>query len=166
MTKWPNYMPDDYAGKDTLFVSKIWLSMDLIDVEIGKDIVFNCPINDNINCLPKIHTIRSLTKKGVARWRAGLDIHFKIWTGKPYCSKTFNFVPIIKCISVQSFEVKVGDNEGGVNGLSFFIDGKYAYYSQIMELAINDGFEDIDGFMAYFNKPFKGQIIHWTNFKY
>jgi len=30
----------------------------------------------------------------------------------------------------------------------------------------NDGFESLQDFFNWFNKPFRGKIIHWTDFKY
>ena len=36
----------------------------------------------------------------------------------------------------------------------------------LRELAKNDGFESVEDFFAYFNKDFKGKIIHWTDLQY
>ena len=33
-------------------------------------------------------------------------------------------------------------------------------------LAKNDGFESMDGFWAFFNEPYQGMIIHWTETRY
>ena len=33
-------------------------------------------------------------------------------------------------------------------------------------LAKNDGFENEEDFWQWFNEPFSGVIIHWTNFVY
>jgi hypothetical protein len=37
---------------------------------------------------------------------------------------------------------------------------------QVLELAQNNGFDTVKDFFEYFNKDFKGKIIHWTDFKY
>lgn len=33
-------------------------------------------------------------------------------------------------------------------------------------LALNDGFESVKQFFQWFNEPFVGKLIHWTDSKY
>lgn len=46
------------------------------------------------------------------------------------------------------------------------IDGKELSKSDMELLAKNDGFETMDDFWTFFNEPYHGMIIHWTNTKY
>lgn len=107
---------------------------------------------------PKLHTIRSGD-----RWKEGTSIHFKIWAGKPYIDKTFNFAPILPCISVQEIQI---DRTYFKGAKIVIIDGRILEKKEIKKLAINDGLDGIDGFFKWFDKDFKGQIIHWTDLKY
>lgn len=46
------------------------------------------------------------------------------------------------------------------------LSGLLKKYEEIKQLAINDGFEDVENLIAYFNKVFTGKIIHWTDLRY
>ena len=120
----------------------------------------------------KPHTIRADKSD---RWQPGKMIHFVVWTGKPYRSKTLQFAPLLPCVSTQKIDIKY--NRGG--GVNVFIDGKFFHYQtewglewdattkRNMELlAQNDGFDSVQDFFRWFNKDFIGKIIHWTNLKY
>lgn len=111
---------------------------------------------------PKLHTIRRGN-----RWKEGTPIHFKIWTGKPYVDKTFNFAPVIPCKGVQEIEFKWRKTATG-RCVNVFIDGKdvTTNIELIDNLAVNDGFDNRKDFFEWFKDDFKGQIIHWTNLKY
>jgi len=110
----------------------------------------------------KLHTIR----RGY-RWKEGTQIHFKVWEGKPYKSKTFNFAPIIPCKGVQEIEFKWRKTATG-RCVNVFIDGKdvTTNVELIDNLALNDGFHNRKDFFEWFKDDFKGQIIHWTDLKY
>ena len=49
---------------------------------------------------------------------------------------------------------------------AIFVDGKELSKSDMEKLAENDGFETMDDFWTFFNEPYQGMIIHWTNTKY
>ena len=86
----------------------------------------------------------------------------------------FRFAPVLPVVSVQEIEVK-----HHLNYVSLFID-KIVYEVEVCEtskkikstdpvieaLVQNDGFDSADDFFSYFNKDFKGKIIHWTDLKY
>jgi len=114
----------------------------------------------DVECKPKIHTMRSGN-----RWRAGMDIHFKIWKGKPYKSKTFNFAPIIPCVSVQDYELINIDSEIGPFR-NITIDGRELSDEEVQELAVNDGFDNVEDFWDWFQGNCTGQLIHWTDKRY
>ena len=116
---------------------------------------------------PKIHTIRAGN-----RWNSGIDIHFKIWTGKPYVDKTFNFARIIPCVSVQDIEIKWRTINKGLGSedrnVKVYIDGNNITtdYKLLDRLIVNDGLENRKQFFDWFNEDFKGQIIHFSNLRY
>lgn len=167
MTTWPASMPENYAGQETMFPEKIWYCdrFEMIDFTDDYESNFDeMDFDDIMKTNPKLHTIRSLTKKGVARWKPGIKIHFKIWTGKAYNSKTINFLPVIECTAVQSFKISWHQSHGSKEMVPvILIDGRLIGDEEIEELAINDGFECVKGFLHYFKNDFEGQIIHWTD---
>jgi hypothetical protein len=36
----------------------------------------------------------------------------------------------------------------------------------LLQFVQNDGFDSIEDFFSYFDKGFKGKIIHWTDLRY
>lgn len=111
---------------------------------------------------PKCHTIRGLWKNkntgeiSARQIKAGDNLHFVINNRTP---KRFQFAPIVKCVSTQTIEIT-----SEIRLIE--IDDRVLGFSEVEKLAINDGFDSVEDFFAYFNKDFTGQIIHWTNLKY
>ena len=110
--------------------------------------------NKYLECT-KIHTIRG-DKFG--RWKEGMKIHLWLHNPRnksknPYCFGNE------KCISIQYIGIEPFKRQIGV-------DGNYLTSGQIQRLIKNDGFDDEREFWEWFNKPFYGIIIHWTNTKY
>lgn len=109
---------------------------------------------------PKLHTIRRDEQN---RWKAGNTVHPVIYNRTP---DRFQFAPDFKCTGTQPIVIEWEDNcacikvEAGENS--------YRYLSafEMEELAINDGFESIKDFFAYFNVNFEGKIIHWSDIRY
>jgi hypothetical protein len=98
-----------------------------------------------LNASPKIHTFRT---DELNRWKPGIIIHFKQWTGKPRQSKQYQFAPLMPCISTQKavFENK---RDGS---LALFIDDREIKDSlELNCIAINDGFKSANHFFEYFN---------------
>lgn len=124
----------------------------------------------------KIHTIRTGN-----RWKAGMIIHPVI---NNRTKNRFQFAPKMMCSSVQNIEITDVSHLHGSNyefgylmnifvyGINYFklfdvvIDNRKLKLPDIKKLAINDGFDSVEDFFAYFNTDFKGQIIHWTDLKY
>ncbi len=149
-------------NKPTYFVEKIWQSFPdevasegnfFNSGEMYKHYNFN---QDAYGMYSKLHTIRQ-DKNDF--WKAGNDIHFVIHNRT---KNRFQFAPVIKCVSVQSFEIKYFI-KNNAKKLSVKVDGKKV---NIHDLAENDGFNSAGEFLDYFNKDFTGKIIHWTDFKY
>jgi hypothetical protein len=116
---------------------------------------------------PKLHTIREDKHN---RWKAGMSIQM-VYRGPKYSILDhFNkgIPELEKCVSVQKIDIKwesfIGLQKPALN---IQIDnGRSLTTSEITQLAINDGFKDIEQFCRWFNKDFSGNLIHWTDLKY
>lgn len=134
---------------------------------------------DSVN--PKLHTIR---QDIIERWKVGNNIDFLINVRQP---NMYRFAPVLPVLSIQSIEFRYKENSAEVTCLdikfdricTIFIDGKFygdAYLMNsgqvvsssytIEKLANNDGFDKAEDLFGFFNKDFKGKIIHWTDYKY
>lgn len=183
-TKWPDRM-GELAGQPNYFIQKIWMGLpDRSKVKSVYDIFYenhvyklNKPWDiPNARIEPKLHTIREDLSN---RWCRSMDIHFVI---NNRTKNHFQFAPVVKCVSVQEIEiyhnVRLDELVYDRDGLSIFgcdiygnrkrvlVDGNDLSWSKIRGLALNDGFPSAEAFFDYFNKDFKGKIIHWTDFKY
>jgi len=148
----------------TYFVEKIWRYLiDSCDDPVRKKALldlnffyldpFDLELWDRavgIDVEPKSHTIR----KG-HRFKAGEWFAPKVWTDKPYRSKTYQFAPAIEIKKVFDFEIINKD---------IFIDGHLIGPEQLSIVAKNDGLSVTD-FLDWFQypKPFEGQIICWNS---
>lgn len=177
-THWPKTMPAHLAGKPTQFVEKITNSLsrtlgsELNEyLNVGVDYLNYSRTDEFVNSVvyvkAKLHTIRADEKE---RWKPGRDIHFVI---NNRSKNQYQFAPVIKCVSVQTIEIKEMDmtvydciklKDGRV--FTVRVDGKYLPMYRITELAKNDGFDSVEDFFAWFNTDFHGKLIHWTNLKY
>lgn len=155
----------DYAQQH---IDKFCIEWDGLDMER----VWHEPVR------PKRHTIRADKKD---RWGKGSLIHPVINNRTP---KRFQFAPVLECKSVQRVDITdishlpKQENIGvvikcPVNGdiyqlyWSVKIDGIELDADQIIKLAINDGFDSVDGFFDYFKNGIQnGKLIHWTDLKY
>lgn len=157
-TQWPIKMPSYLVGKETGFKANILNSL-LANYPIAARTIQRLPKQFNF----KPHTIREDKNN---RWKPGMRIHFFEWMGKPYRSKQFKFATGI-CKSVQAIEIIWYDVDGCKYTIpSIYIDGRWLVYDEMKQLALNDGFDSLELFYAWFNTDFKGRIIHWTNLKY
>ena len=174
-------------GKQTMFTNKIvkgmWehhptlmqelsLSRQLPEHYVFEDLtVFETSI-----LKPKLHTIREDKND---RWKPGTKIDFFINCRQP---SMFRFAPVLPVVSTQKIEIVYSG--GSLNYASIYIDGELFLNNynphqvikgvksddekeeKIIKLAQNDGFDTIEDVLAYFNKDFKGKIIHWTDLRY
>lgn len=158
-------------GEPTNFREKILMSVIDAPAIIIDDVVLSGKIPGLGHLHAKLHTIRAGN-----RWKAGDRIHMA------YGVRTKNYqcfnegIPELETVkSVQSIEIihytvhmKPLEIMGFKGGSSRFIvmkiDGKY--YGGYRQVAINDGFEDVDQFYKWFKKDFSGQILHWTDLRY
>ena len=110
----------------------------------------------------KKHTIREDKHN---RWEHGKQIHFA--TGVR--TKNYKQFKSKKCVSVQDIEIIYnlnGEREMYNKGIWVLVDNIHINDFWLLELAYNDGFNSIEEFFKWFNKDFKGRIIHWTDMRY
>lgn len=98
----------------------------------------------------KLHTIR---QKPIA---VGTMMNHIVY---PYHNKERRCVLSNFCTSTQNISIDP-------DARAIFVDGKKQSKSDMERLAKNDGFETMDDFWTFFNEPYQGMIIHWTNTKY
>jgi len=120
---------------------------------------------------PKLHTIRADKSN---RWKAGNKIHFVINNRTP---ERMQFAPVVECAGVQfiliyPYKRVVIIAKPSINYLPLQHSnradcGRYSLSEgEVCNLAINDGFDTVEAFWEYFNEPFQGKIIHWTDLTY
>lgn len=113
---------------------------------------------------PKLHTIREDKDDVKERWRIGMLIHFV------YGNRTKNRVcwHTGTCTFIEYIAIVYPP----CCGFTVYIFNPITEFAtkltdlQIEQLAINDGFDSVEDFKHYFDKDFKGKIIHWTDIRY
>ncbi len=110
----------------------------------------------------KIHTIRDTKQK----WRK--DVKIQVYTGK-YAKGCRKHHFDLECTGTQTIEIDFTDKWNN----SIKIDGRKLTNKEVDLLAQSDGFGNTTIpawvlFQMWFGnkKPFKGIIIHWTDFRY
>lgn len=151
MLKWKD-------GSPTNFVEKIWAGLragpKLFPISNFMYEAFASHHPEIVNWIdfkPKIHTIRES-----AYMKVGHDAQPCYWSGKPYHSKPVYFTPRLPILSVQEFSMTKGIVK---------IDNRVLTNDEIIQLAYNDGFDDLDGFSRYFYN-FEGYLRNWTKHRY
>ena len=153
-------------GKPTYFPEKIWegiiqkgIQFKASEMKIGMEAL---PEDYKVKTHhPKLHTIRKDEKN---RWKRGIMIDFFI---NARTKDMFRFAPRIPIVSIQQIEIiHIENHPDYIDHVSIKIDGCRISKEKELELAINDGFENLNSFLEYFNEDFKGKILHWTDFKY
>lgn len=119
----------------------------------------------------KIHTIREDKPN---RWKKGNTIHFA--TGVR--TKNYECFEELTCWSVQKIEIKYFCENCSTTAVTVFVGDKMiggalmkhcqiqSCHDSVLQLALNDGFKDVNEFLEWFSEDFEGKIIHWTNKKY
>lgn len=163
MTKWPKEMPYQLAGRPTNFPEKIWESLLQNNVWMNTDefIEFgmeNLPKNYKIGTHHfKPHTIRQDLND---RWSVGMNIHFYTNARQKNMKQ---FAPVVKVKSIQKIHIHYSE---AFDHRYASVDGRQLQNHELRQLALNDGFDSLKSFFAYFNKDFTGKLIHWTDLKY
>lgn len=119
----------------------------------------------------KLHTIREDSHD---RWKPGMSIQM-VYRGAGYkIIDEFNkgIPELSKCVSIQELKLwrVAGRSRNDIDYTKFetkimcTIDGHR--FDDFEKLALNDGFESVEDFFAWFKKDFTGKIIHFTNLRY
>lgn len=136
-------------GKPSFFKEKILLSLGTVGLP-------------DLN--PKLHTIRRTRAEATGdpkapEWQQGMVIDFCISTA---AGQEIPFGPKIRCTGIQNICIcAIGNSLPEIH-----IDGHELDVVQIRELAVNDGFENLEDFLNYFQGNFSGLLIHWTKKRY
>lgn len=96
----------------------------------------------------KYHTIRQGN-----RIMVGDKVKICIWEGRPYHSRQITIHPGVMIKQIWHFET---------DGTVYKINGRVLTRQGITHLALSDGLTPAN-FTAWFNKPFKGQIVCWSH---
>jgi hypothetical protein len=126
---------------------------------------------DRIKANIKIHTIRT---DRTERWKKGQIIHF--WRGNPRNTKA-NPKPHqfheSACRSVQDIQMSWECDEMGERNIVVKVDNRKLSPSECQILAVNDGFDNLDQMIDWFDQQtqpditsFRGRLIHWTKYTY
>jgi len=158
----PAYHPQ--AKQPTDFVEKIWKQLlSSFDSEVHKAAILDLrffyldPHDRELWDVSKIDSMsnKSHTIRKGHRFKAGEYFAPKVWTGKPYRSKTYQFAPAIEIKKVFDFKIK--NNQ-------VLIDDKLYATLDLNRVAKNDGLRLCDFFDWFqFPKEFEGQIICWND---
>ena len=160
-----------YHGEQTFFVPKIWKSF--ADESYVLPSSFQKYIDDYTKMFsgkkpidlmsiyfesePKYHTIRAGN-----RWRVGDIFSPRIWTGRPYASKQFEFAPPITIKKIFDIYINLWQTSPVL-----ILNGKNQDYKTLELLAKNDGLSETD-FVEWFKihpkskDGFTGQVICWN----
>jgi hypothetical protein len=120
---------------------------------------FEKPIEDGA----KKHTLREDKND---RHKEGKRLHLAIGVR----TKMYRLLKVVKCTGTQRVTILYGN--GGYSDVFVYqdvrvlVDGRELSYKEIGELAKNDGFERQDDFFRFFDKDFRGKIVHWTDLRY
>lgn len=175
-TTWPKHMPEHMAGKPTFFTQKIikGLPLEKWSKSAAYSVVNDLKskecgyVRDYDNLKPKLHTFRADPKD---LWKVGMKIHPVI---NNRSKNRFQFAQVLEVKAIQKIEIThiPGNVQVDIDG-EFYGEADhhglvdiYNHTVDLEKLAINDGFESVEDFFAWFNKDFTGKIIHWINLKY
>lgn len=96
------------------------------------------------------------------RWKEGNSIQMVV---NPYSAERDHFnadrPDLQTCTGTQRFEIKWKGHDYLVR-----VDGHKLTPAEVEVLALNDGFDDLVSFLAWFKEDKKGKIIHWTKLRY
>lgn len=175
-THWGERM-GELAGSPTFFVEKIWYSFCCFEDDtkgwihpIGEQIEAwskLLDVDERFNFKPvrkpKEHTIRRDEKD---RWEVGSLIHFIIGSRT---KDRFQFAPVLKVKTIQRITISRPFKLSvplGKMWAHITVDGRLLNEEEMNELAVNDGFTDLQEFFLWFNERFEGKIISWTGKTY
>lgn len=169
--KFPKTKPE-LKDQETMFAEKIVKSLDnkrnKVNANEFKTVMNWMVVNKKFDfpyymALPKdykgkIHTLR---EDKIGKWNEGDQIDMMMNDG---IKDLFRFLPPIPCKGIQ--RVRIEYFMGCGTYPNAYVDGILLTCVEFEQLCINDGFDNTIDFCKYFDKDWKGKLIHWTNFKY
>jgi hypothetical protein len=106
----------------------------------------------------KIHTIREDPHR---RWRAGRIIQMS------HGVRTKNYSCFRQAICTGTQRITLNWLFSSYRyWYDIHVDGRLLDKREVLQLAVNDGFESIEAFVSFFPAHFDGCIIHWTLYRY
>lgn len=175
----PSYHPR--KGEPTYFVEKMmkWYmsqvkELSVLNIPQYQETVGGFSIKEFDGCGIKYHTIRS-----GYHWKQGDEFAPKVWTGKPYNSPTYQFLPPIKVKQTYNIMIRrMGNLNNNISTFFSFAGKEVKLMGQpvplhLRHLSVNDGLGFAD-FSDWFTKSpefkreglFQGQIICWEPVNY
>ena len=156
-TKFPATHPR--KGQPTYFIEKIWAGLADQGQTMDDFDYLEMDFHEYYNASPKLHTIRA-----GKRWKEGDEFQGKIWSGRPYWSKTIIVTPILTVERVYYLSMIF---LSGVPRVT--VEHKEMIFGNFIDdqLAVNDGLSYMD-FVGWFASKktikygFTGQIICWN----
>ncbi len=151
----PKYHPK--AGQPTYFVEQIYNS-----IYMDKSGDWSDAPGDTSNYVVELeHTIlgrKHHTIRNGNRWKVGDKFSPRVWSGKPYASKQITIAEDLEIKQIFNFSKDLISDKWYVNGVEMSSVER-------IDLAENDGllYKDL---LAWFQKPFNGQIICWSDAVY
>jgi hypothetical protein len=106
----------------------------------------------------KAHTIREDKNNA---WKAGRKVHAVVFNRSKYRTQ---FIPTFECTGTQTIAIYPKNN--GLLENRVIVDGRELSHDEIIKLSRYDGFKNSFAFCKYFNKPFEGKLIHFTDLRY
>lgn len=103
------------------------------------------------------YVAKTTTIREGSRWKVGDCFMAKYWEGKPYNSnQAFLLLSPLKIKKIWKFEITKKGN--------YKLNGKKIDLKKRKQIALNEGFEDVNDFELWFQKKsFKGQLITWSD---
>lgn len=158
-TTWPDCM-GDLAGQPNYFPEKILSGLPGDpDVFAFQNTGYDFSVYAMQELPFKFHTIREDQQD---RWKPGMIINFVIFNRT---KNRFEFARA-KCTAVQEISIK-HSHVPYAPGVFVGDDMMHRLNDDhVLQLAINDGFPSVEAFFMWFDRDFKGKIIHWGNLRY
>lgn len=172
--KFTRYFPtkkEGIGGKPTNFAEKIIKSLDgskhinphdfkyLMDwMVVHKKFSFKYYLNLPESYKGKIHTMR---EDKIGKWNEGDKIDMMMNDG---LKEMFRFLPTVPCLGIETCKIEYFMGCG--NYPNVYVGGRLLSNKEFEKFIVNDGFDNAEQFCQYFDKDWKGKIIHWTGYKY
>lgn len=155
-------------GDPTNFREKIWRGTESTN-DIPYQLIPEYEKSLTLDLKPKFHSIREDAKDRWSGFEGDIHHFYNVRQPNAYCFLRNKYVGYQR---IQIIWTRVvGKNDKGndeIVGKSqlVLVDGRAIADEKLEQLAVNDGFNDIDHFFTWFDQDFSGKILHWTKIRY